>query len=1685
MAKYKIVGMPKFPNGGEVELQGMRYKKDESGKFFYLTGAPITDPLLIQKLTYESKPVGSSPAVAPSPYATPDIRTGSMKVQAALQGPPTKTNAAALKTANEQKQKEDAAIALQKKLDAEAKLKLEEEQAFALANPNAVLSETLPGVAAKVTPQTKEQWQNFEGAKQEYYDKRNFLADITLEENYDNVAYEVARDIQKDNPKLSFEEALAKAKQDQEALKKKAINTYVTQDPDVLDRVARERGFYSPQKAGNTFVKSFNPNDGRYVSFSDPGTLGGYLTQAKDVILNPLDATHYFMTNEEMPFNYGAYEEMKQRNGYEDASDKNVVLNALDQASWFHPVGLYGQGMKMIEPTAESIQNVVEDPTLANFGTAAWDLGMTALTFAGAKSPLKFMAEESQAIKDAHFISDFMRNKPTGPNPANSGTGLLPVASLEAAPSVLPSMPVTDINLAAMSNVASPSKFSVAENKIVANKIDDAIQNKLELWQTPEGINRLQQMIDTTPALAGETPHTFLEGLSDMVNYNQAYDETLALKEGLEDNLNQLEILHNEGKLSSADYKEQIIPLEKELVRHEKALANGKKNIDIYSGQYNGVSNTMTIRPGSFKPEEIGKVAAHELGHFPGAYGTKGVSPTSLDSELADLDLISDTSAQLTIPGFNEPSGNSGYSTLGMDDPNYLNESLRYFKEGSKGSEKVPYLSEVRQDMLEKGIIKSEYDKITPKMLKDHFKDYKKTQGEKYPLRLYDIIKDKPENFNRLSKVLDKLPMIMQAVGLADAFFGDEDVNTKEAGFSLMLGALGKGKFKNASKKLKKFTSNTKAAVLYKDKALQQQADLLSEKRVDMLKAWQRLGNTSTVANDFNTKVSHIKGKLKHNLEYQSMDGDRIKNNYINQKQIAKIEKNLPNIEVTDSGLKSSKVSPLESVTTHGESSIVSFETGKPVTAKVEMPKSEVTYTPNQKDIKINFSENSNPIVSSEYIQTLNNNINHVEKISGGKVFGSAVGVTKGGLPHLTGDIDALILDTDYKKNVVPKLKFVANKGPAKIHEIGINQGEQGHIDFNVINTNPDGTVKVSWTTSPGSGAKRSLELELFRQFFPDEYYAEQKKAIEKLGSNIYSQQDTRNIPIINLMKGPDQIDPASLNLEIPISAKKFMDKVDPAVKTIVDAYESSKSKHINRIDTYINYGDIDLVKKGQDTYVKSLVGSKGTLGPQLSTKALSNVTENKEALLAMGFVGDIDSVAQSPERMQLALNDYYINNSIHTRQVVSKGSMEQLESSFKNWDITQGGGNARGFGLNTVKLGDPQHGAGNVFGQLQYDLNIDASSPMAYVDSVKFTSAGTGQFNPEQKQIVKDIIKKHSGKHYNENWADEIKKTGDLLKNGVISSMAYDPEIKVEVQKIFNEITEKLGVRSAAQHEVDQYGNSRYSSVLGDFDEAKDLLQYSIISLALKPKSLLERQSAFQRMSNNKPGVIDSDLIKSLEDYKKIENYINGGLDKAKERYNAIAIELQKIQELINEKAVRYAAIKNPLLKKQMDALQKKIDKYDAETQDLYTESEALRQQAREIKQFRSLMLPALLSASVVGLTGTVIYSGMTNPSSSERHNDKSKPQLNDFFQTDELSKKETDYIRKYFNKNNTIRGFKWPDGSSPNWHGTVGEKLLMEKDHLKPPTKRFKEGGSVELDLTPEEIQKYIKMGYIVEQH
>jgi hypothetical protein len=75
-AKYK------YPDGGLVQVrgyEGAKFKKNASGNWIYESGAPVTDPLLIQKLTYEAIPVGapvvqSAPKVSLQPRITSQER---------------------------------------------------------------------------------------------------------------------------------------------------------------------------------------------------------------------------------------------------------------------------------------------------------------------------------------------------------------------------------------------------------------------------------------------------------------------------------------------------------------------------------------------------------------------------------------------------------------------------------------------------------------------------------------------------------------------------------------------------------------------------------------------------------------------------------------------------------------------------------------------------------------------------------------------------------------------------------------------------------------------------------------------------------------------------------------------------------------------------------------------------------------------------------------------------------------------------------------------------------------------------------------------------------------------------------------------------------------------------------------------------------------------------------------------------------------------------------------------------------------------------------------------------------------------------------------------------------------------------------------------------------------------------
>ena len=330
---------------------------------------------------------------------------------------------------------------------------------------------------------------------------------------------------------------------------------------------------------------------------------------------------------------------------------------------------------------------------------------------------------------------------------------------------------------------------ALSDNEVTANIIDDMRQNKMELWQTDEGQKRLQTMIDNTPSLKGQTPNSLMEGIGSMNNINRFYDTQLVKRNELLNEMSMYDKMYENGQISKSEYFNAQVELDEKLTIVDNNISELGDNIK-HNAFYGSVNNELGISPGKFSTGELPKVTAHELGHFLGSYAGRKSGTTYLDDALKKLDLVKSESKQLEIPGLDVAEESKAHDLFGNARPNYISETLKYFDKGSEGTERVPFLAEVRQDLIDKGLIKSEYDPITPGLLKKHFDQYKGMRGEKYPLRIYDIIKDKPKNFTVMSKVLNNLPMIIGAGLMIDGLTNDDNnSNLEQAGLGLV-GAL-------------------------------------------------------------------------------------------------------------------------------------------------------------------------------------------------------------------------------------------------------------------------------------------------------------------------------------------------------------------------------------------------------------------------------------------------------------------------------------------------------------------------------------------------------------------------------------------------------------------------------------------------------------------------------------------------------------------------------------------------------------------------------------------------------------------------------------------------------------------------------------------------------------------------------
>jgi len=1259
-----------------------------------------------------------------------------------------------------------------------------------------------------------------------------------------------------------------------------------------------------------------------------------------------------------------------------------------------------------------------------------------------------------------------------------------------------------------------------SQNERIAQNIDEFIMRKMDLWNTPEGERRLQNMIDNSPGLAGQTPETLREKLFELGNINFHYAQELEANAAIEAQMNQLEILYNEGKMSLEDYRDGFAELDNELQVSDTRLSNAKKAFE--SGAfYSDNANALGIQPGLFNYDEVRNAVAHEFGHFTTSGAGTSKQLTNLDNQLSELELVDDVSEQLTIPGFQD-KGTGAYAFYGPGKgPGYVKQAKNYFQTGSNGTEKVPFIAEVRERMLQDGVLKNEYDNITPQMLKDYYNQYKNTRGPKYPIRLLDIVKNKPKNFNIMSEVLNNLPMI--AAGTAVAYNElkndtDDDSTITEASMLGLLGLLAKkpGTFtmpkklqgivnnfnkygasalkelkrsnvkyvKNEIKKLEKEWKDIGKEIGTHESGLRKDLDILESKVFDRREKFKKFldkrdrkpSSTLNVNSPFYNPYSPLKTNLERAVAKK------------NQEVTAYNEAANAYGITAGNTITTKDQSLFEGVTTTGSKPVTDLSTGQTVNAEVRLPGYTQEYKVVDGELVKTDWNIDKPVISQEYVTALKNSRNDVEtKIPGAKVFGSSVLVTEAGMPHITGDIDVLITQSDYDSKVKNVFGFVQDYGPSKQHAIYPAYGQEGILDFNIIHEDANGMVIPF--DNPMTVGKTPLEIELFRQFYPKQF---QEASVEAM-----------------LTGKP---------LQINMSSKDFMAGIDPQIKTVIDSYETSpvskwgmynvnKEKHILRPDILIAYGNPEVVAKGQLAYIQSIVGENGTLGHQFKPEQLSDVNKNVDALLKINYQGDVLQTASNPERMQLALNDYYINNTVFSREITASslpGNMYTqplVKAALTEW-FPGKGGSFHGIGLNTVQKGNPTHidkALNPVIGHRQLGLKLDTSDPLTYVESIIRGTSGSYNFTPEETKILQDLIDKY---------IPEVKTqipTNVRSRDILDINPSYDNFAKSK--DFLEELAKETGIRAIRKEEgmAGGYGtaNAQYASLLDKYDELADAMMYSLKEYHAAPKTFAERKRAMQDI---KKGSSSSSFpVQTKKDFDKLYSILDGGLQTAQARLSQITDELLALNDY-KENLIKNMSNEDNVALKQLQIKIKDLE--DRQYNIAVDEIPRLNQKVKHLKEFYTIVGFGSLGGGII-IGGIKAYEYEQDKRSKEYKQDYQKYLESGFEEAKGVLKARGFDISKYnpqVTKDPQLRALllelkdnpwaqEWSNGEPVEFKNgkIVKPKGLTKKTYYnntvyileKPKSINKKQYGgqaTIEMELTPKEIQDYVSKGYVV---
>jgi hypothetical protein len=951
------------------------------------------------------------------------------------------------------------------------------------------------------------------------------------------------------------------------------------------------------------------------------------------------------------------------------------------------------------------------------------------------------------------------------------------------------------------------------------------------------------------------------------------------------------------------------------------------------------------------------------------------------------------------------------------------------------------------------------------------------------------------------------------AYGLKEDLAGDSE-NAKEAGLGLgaaaLLGLYTKGKVKPSLEILKQSQklldkSNLRAALNTTKKYTNEIEKLQNERAIRNkynLFFLTPAGEASTLyenfikpyeakqldlgwkANKYFLKKDYpTKGLI---TDFSNPQSDLAKLQLAEQKKltdVSNLEKSISNIYKDENKLISKASNMFEPVVKTGTSSVIDFRTGEQIPSEVRLPSTEVTYTKEGNKLLSDFNEIESPIVSEKYPETLKSNRELIENeiVPGSKAFGSSVGVTEGGLKHLSSDIDFLLTESDYNKSLKGKHKHVGSYGPAQQYDVFNGKyGEAGVMDFNIIHEDSKGMVKPVYNQNSPRGAK-SLEVELFRQFFPDEFYKQSQIAIKN-----------------------------NKDIQIPMTAKQLLDGVDPAVKTILDSYEagagyhlgltpSTKTKHILKPEIYISFGEPTVVSKAQEQYVKSLVGSTGSIAYQFPESEFSDIDKNMQLLMDMDFLGDIPAVAKDPKKMQLALNDFYIRRSVFNREVNLTKNLNKVKEALTEWNPKSSthGGNARGHGLNYVEHGFSAHVSDGIIGNLQLNLNPKTSSPAEYVDDIKKKVLGTTELSPSQLFELDKIIEKYLGPQAVKN-NKFIKTAKDILNLQLDKSYSNLP---FEPRDMFYEISDKLGLQAITDVSSGEYKNSYYTTVLKKIDDSLDALKYTLEKHAPIIKSHSDKKRFYKQLNTN-----EINFLSKVEDFNKISNVIDTGLVKSKERLETIKENIKLLKEERQKFIEKYQDSKKD---KDYIAAEKRLKEIEEEEKLINDYVAKLTNKKAQVKKMQELFLPIGVGLAVVGAGVSGAYELNKKVNLDQKSSDLRraiKYNYSDLNVPSVIRNKSYEEANKYMDSLSNL----YKDASNPYMSPFLSSELKKYirqnpdkswwpnfediKYKLDPKSKKmriaapekmapYSKGGTIELELSPDEIKAYQDQGYTIE--